>query len=376
VAPAAGAERAVTGGHVPSRGPQAVERALAAERLRITTNLLAIGLCPEAILAVITPPPARASAGGAAELLSALGGGGSGPAAAQQGGDAKGCGACELGAGAAAAAAIPAPHSAAGGSRQPGLSALGTFPSRRKDARGAELATPAAAAHAAGPAAHAGAARSSGGGGSQLQQTASGLLSLSFTSLAAAPKQGLAAALPAPLAAEPPVCAPCKGLALGPSPASPEPTLPRPLPPGPLLEQVRAPANLKNHLLHDPAHQGRMGRAEAGLARARRGPPATRLPEPLRPAPFPAAAQGRPQRICGQCGAALLVRRLGRHQPLRPALLWRPGQRACFYGCGPGGGARQCGGRARGRRVGPGVCRGGPVWRLRGGRRRCETGRA
>ncbi|GLI70897.1 hypothetical protein VaNZ11_015921 [Volvox africanus] len=33
-----------------------VERAIAQERLRITANLLAIGLCPEAILAVITPP--------------------------------------------------------------------------------------------------------------------------------------------------------------------------------------------------------------------------------------------------------------------------------------------------------------------------------
>ncbi|GIL80564.1 hypothetical protein Vretimale_16013 [Volvox reticuliferus] len=33
-----------------------VERAIARERLRITANLLAIGLCPEAILAVITPP--------------------------------------------------------------------------------------------------------------------------------------------------------------------------------------------------------------------------------------------------------------------------------------------------------------------------------
>ncbi|KXZ46695.1 hypothetical protein GPECTOR_41g659 [Gonium pectorale] len=40
----------------------AVESALAQERLRITANLIAIGLCPEAILAVITPPSHQLSA--------------------------------------------------------------------------------------------------------------------------------------------------------------------------------------------------------------------------------------------------------------------------------------------------------------------------
>lgn len=49
---------------------EAVEAALAQERLRITTNLLAIGLCPQAILAVISPPGHALSLG--SDLSSSL----------------------------------------------------------------------------------------------------------------------------------------------------------------------------------------------------------------------------------------------------------------------------------------------------------------